>query len=77
MNFLIDFRFIQLKKGFSKALTENYLRKMYWRDEIHVFKDIDGDFNGRITGINKTGKLMVELEEETKSFDFKEIEFIK
>ena len=60
-------RFIQLKKGFTKVLTDNYLRKMYWLDEIHVFKDADGYFNGRIIGINKTGKLMVELEEQTAS----------
>lgn len=78
-HFLVSFerRFINLKKGYIQALVNNYLNKMYWRNEVHVFKNSEGFFNGRIIGINKTGKLVVELEEEIKNFDFKEIEFIK
>ncbi len=73
----IETRFIQLKKYGPKDLIQEYLNWLYWKDEIHVFRSKDGFFNGRILGINKMGKLHMEVEEGEKLFDFKEVEFIK
>lgn len=70
-------RFLQLKKGRSAELMKTYHSRMYWRDEIHVFKDGQGFFNGKILGVNKVGKLHMELENEERLFNFKEIEFIR
>lgn len=73
----IETRFLQLKKGNLLDLKIEYLDKMYWKDEIHVFRKDDKLFNGRILGIDKVGKLRVELEEGEATFGFKEIQFVK
>ena len=70
-------RFLQLKKGMAARLTQDYLRHMYWRNEIHVFRDAKGFFNGKILGVDKSGKLHVELEDGEHTYSFKEIEFVK
>src|SRR5690606_28207944 len=63
-------RYLQLKRG-SQTLIKNYLAHMYWRNEIHVFRGKDGFFNGKILGVDKVGKLHVELEDSEQCFNFK------
>jgi len=73
----LESRYIQLKKYGVKELKSEYLSWLYWKEEIHVFRSNGEVFNGRISGINKSGKLQIELEDGYKLFDFKEVEFIK
>lgn len=72
-----EYYYLQLKKGKMAALMQSYLRYLYWRNEIHVFRSQDGFFNGKILGTDKAGKLHVEVEDGERCFNFKEIEFIK
>jgi BirA family biotin operon repressor/biotin-[acetyl-CoA-carboxylase] ligase len=73
----VEGRYFQLKKGNVKSLKNEYLNSLYWKDEIHVFQAKGEYFNGKIIGVESSGKLMVELEEGERSYDFKEIVFVK
>jgi BirA family biotin operon repressor/biotin-[acetyl-CoA-carboxylase] ligase len=73
----METRYYQLRRGKTDLLRREYLSRLYWKNEIHVFQTKESYFNGKILGIEQSGKLIVELEEGVKSFDFKEIAFIK
>ena len=73
----VEGRYFQLKKGNVKSLKNEYLNSLYWKDEIHVFQAKGKYFNGKIIGVESSGKLKVELEEGERSYDFKEIIFVK
>ncbi len=73
----VESRYFQLKKGKIESLKKEYLANLYWKDEIHVFKTNGVFFNGKIVGIEPSGKLKIELEKGSKSYDFKEVIFIK
>lgn len=70
-------RYFQLRRGNSALLRKEYLSKLYWKNEIHVFESKGTIFNGKIVDVESSGKLIVELEEGQRAFDFKEIAFIK
>ena len=73
----IERRYFQLKSQKYQELKNDYLERLYWKDEIHVFRTGAKYFNGRIIGVNEAGKLKVEKEEDTDFFDFKEIQFVR
>lgn len=57
-------------------VNEVYLERLYLINELSDFR-IDGQIaKGTIKGVSENGKLQVELEESTRLFDLKEIEFI-
>lgn len=61
----------------TEALEKEYLDHLYRYNEICHFTDIKGNFKGRITGIGEYGELMVVDENgTTRSYHFKEIEFL-
>ena len=54
-----------------------YLSVMYRYQEWHYFKKNGELFLGQIIGIDQTGKLAIETEEEDLLyFNFKEVEFV-
>jgi len=60
-----------------KLLLDEYLRNLYRYQELSVFKDKDGIFNGRITEVDEFGRLEVSLLDGTKKhYNFKEVEFV-
>lgn len=73
----LELRYFQLEKGKTKNLRNEYLECLYWKDEIHVFQSEGSYFNGKILGVDQSGKLMMELEDGQRYFDFKEVSFIK
>jgi len=73
----LEKRYFQLKAGKTKALRNEYLSNLYWRDEIHVFQSEGIYFNGKIVGVDYSGKLKMEVEEGERCFDFKEVSFVK
>ncbi len=73
----IEKRYFQLKRLQYEKLHQDYLRNLYWRDEIHVFHTEEGYFNGKIAGVNKRGKLHVKVEDGDRYFDLKEVKFIR
>ncbi len=73
----LEKRYIDLKNGKIDEIRKNYLKNMFWKDEIHVYQSEEGYFNGKILGVNQSGKLHVEMETGTRYFNFKELKFIK
>jgi BirA family biotin operon repressor/biotin-[acetyl-CoA-carboxylase] ligase len=73
----IEKRYFQLKRLKYEELRVDYLQHLYWRNEIHVFQNEEGYFNGRIVGVNKRGNLHIKLEDGDRFFDLKELKFIR
>jgi BirA family biotin operon repressor/biotin-[acetyl-CoA-carboxylase] ligase len=65
-----------LKKKFDALKTE-YSSVLYWKEEEHGFESNGDSFNGKILGIDEVGRLLVDIGTEVRSFNFKEIKFIK
>jgi len=71
-------RYLQLSAGKVHALQEEYLKYLYRKDVWSDFQDKNGKmFNGKISGIDKQGQLIIELENGIKqAFAFREVKFI-
>lgn len=72
----IEKRYLQLKATKLEALKTDYLNNLYLYEEVAKFKVNNKMLNGTIRGINETGKLLIEMEDEIISFGFKEIGFV-
>jgi BirA family transcriptional regulator, biotin operon repressor / biotin---[acetyl-CoA-carboxylase] ligase len=72
----LEANYLRLKKGDFEALLAEYYDSLYWRGEVHTFKSVDY-FLGEIIGINETGKLVINTENQLRYFDLKEIQFIE
>jgi BirA family biotin operon repressor/biotin-[acetyl-CoA-carboxylase] ligase len=49
----------QLKLGLNQELVSEYENRLYWKNEMHLF-DNGSLFYGMITGIDETGRLMID-----------------
>lgn len=73
----IEKYYLQIKQGYYESLKIQYLRVMYRYQEWHYFRKNGELFLGQIIGIDQTGKLAIETEdEELLYFDFKEVQFV-
>jgi BirA family biotin operon repressor/biotin-[acetyl-CoA-carboxylase] ligase len=72
----IEVRYLQLKEGKYSALKEAYIRAMFWFGEKRTFSTGEETFEGKITGIDEHGKLLVEHNETIRSFALKELTFL-
>jgi BirA family transcriptional regulator, biotin operon repressor / biotin---[acetyl-CoA-carboxylase] ligase len=72
----IEDKYLLLKASQFESLKTDYLSRLYWLNEEHIFCSSDL-FKGRITGIDELGRLKVETLEGTRLFNFKEVEFIE
>ena len=73
----LEKRYFDLKNGERSKLRKAYIKNLYWRDQLHVFLSEGSYFNGKIINVASSGKLIVEVEDGTREFDFKEVQFIK
>ena len=71
----LESRYIQLKKGNLQTLKNEYLNQMLGYCEDRLF-EADEIFNGRITGIDKDGRLEIETSTGLRYFAFKEVAFL-
>ena len=71
----LESRYIQLKKGDIGALKNEYLNLMLGFCEDRLF-EADEIFNGKITGIDKDGRLEIETSKGLRCFAFKEVAFL-
>jgi BirA family biotin operon repressor/biotin-[acetyl-CoA-carboxylase] ligase len=75
MEFL-EARYLQLRNR-SSAMREEYLDHLYWKGEMHTFNSGNSEFEGTIIGITTLGMLEVKTNTEVKTFDVKEIAYIR
>ena len=66
-----------LKSGGREQLRESYMKRLLWKEEKREFRDIASNvfFTGVIKNVTNEGKLIIEMENQQKSFDFKEVAF--
>lgn len=75
----IERRYISLRNGQKKSLKNNYLSKLLGYQSIEYYKDSEGEFEGKIIGIDEFGRLeMTKASQLQKvyTYQFKEVEFL-
>ena len=73
----IEIRYLQLRKNVVQQLKSDYLDCLYRYMEDALYQEPNGTvFQGRIIGIEDSGKLMLESKTGLKSYAMKEVKFI-
>ena len=72
----VEKRYLQIRAMESLAVKKNYLDVLYWKDENRSFLADGKQFQGVITGIDPTGKLVILSEGVGRTFGFKEVRFL-
>jgi BirA family biotin operon repressor/biotin-[acetyl-CoA-carboxylase] ligase len=72
----IEHRYLQLRQGQLVDLRNDYLDRLYWRHEPHVFRSGSGNLHGVITGIDNAGKLVIDADGQLHTFGVKEVTYI-
>jgi len=72
----LEHRYLQLRSGKIGELKSDYLDALYGRGEYRKFKDVEGEWHGRVEGVSQQGKLQVLKLGNILSYDLKEIQFM-
>src|SRR5688572_5813128 len=73
----VEARYLKLRQNELQSMMEEYLSLMYWRGEVHHFSSNDKDFEGTITGLDEVGRLKIITNIGEKSFEIKEINYVR
>jgi BirA family biotin operon repressor/biotin-[acetyl-CoA-carboxylase] ligase len=73
----LESRYLQLRNGNFLKLKSEYLAALYWQGEDHTFRSNDVSFEGKISGIDEIGKLVLETNQGKRTFDVKEISYVQ
>ena len=76
---LIEFlqiRFNTLQFKDLNGLSKQYLNVLWLKNQLSLFEDENGIFEGKIIGTDDFGRLIVEQKLIPKSYDLKEIKFL-
>ncbi len=73
--FFIEKRYLLLKANKVEPINKDYIKNLYWFNELRNFKTKNNSFQGTIIGVNTVGKLQLQVSNNIKEFDLKEIEF--
>jgi len=72
----LEKRYLELKSNQLEKLKFAYLQVLYRYQSLHQFKIEDQITEGQIVGIDTFGRLAVQIQDELRYFNFKEIVFI-
>jgi|WetSurMetagenome_2_1015567.scaffolds.fasta_scaffold137826_1 BirA family transcriptional regulator, biotin operon repressor / biotin---[acetyl-CoA-carboxylase] ligase len=73
----LDSRYVQLRMGDHKGISEEYLSLMYRLNEWHIFEIRGRPTEARITGISRYGQLQLDERNGMRSeCDIKEVKFL-
>ncbi|MBX7226010.1 MAG: biotin--[acetyl-CoA-carboxylase] ligase [Chitinophagales bacterium] len=72
----IEYYYLLLRNGRKHDLHDIYEKKMLHILQERAFKDASGIFTGTITGVEKSGKLILKTKNEQRTYSFKEIEWM-
>jgi BirA family biotin operon repressor/biotin-[acetyl-CoA-carboxylase] ligase len=73
----LEVRYLQLREQKFSLLREAYTAAMFWLQENRTFSSGHETFDGRITGIDESGKLIVQASDSVRSFAIKEVSFVR
>lgn len=74
--FFIERRYIVLKQQKEEKIKKDYLNFLLGLEQYLFFEIANQKVSGKIKGVSSNGKLQVEIENEMKEFDLKEIKFL-
>jgi BirA family biotin operon repressor/biotin-[acetyl-CoA-carboxylase] ligase len=72
----VEHRYMKLRTGNTDELKRDYLSVLFGMGQIRNFSDKHGKFTGIIQGVSAEGKLLINCDNEVKSFSLKEIAFL-
>jgi BirA family biotin operon repressor/biotin-[acetyl-CoA-carboxylase] ligase len=72
----IEKYYLQLKNGHTEVQKKKYLERIFRFGELHQYDQNGERLLGKIIDVAETGHLIMEVGEEVKMFDFKEISFV-
>lgn len=73
----MEVRYQQLRNNLWTDLREDYHQALYWRGEQHTFFSKGQNFSGIIRGTDEHGRLQVEVNNDLRHFDVKEILYLQ
>jgi len=73
----IEVRYLQLKGGDTTTINREYLNRLYKRGVFSMYRVEGRTVKGKILGTSRYGLLEVEIEDRTRQFGLKEIEFLQ
>lgn len=71
----IEVQYLRLREGKLSALKEAYIRAMFWFGEQRTFTAGEEVFEGTISGIDASGRLLIQHDDQLRAFDLKQISF--
>lgn len=72
----IDARYNQLRNGAFRQIDEDYIAMLYQFGNWSQYSDENGDFEGRILGVDQIGRLLIETRNgNINKYHFKEVVF--
>jgi len=72
----IDARYHQLRNGDFRQIDNDYIGRLYQLGNWSHYSDENGDFEGKIIGVDQIGRLMIETRDgNIKKYHFKEVVF--
>lgn len=72
----LEGRYLQLKQNKLDKLTSEYLQRLHWFNETHLFSSFDQPFEGEIIGTDEIGRLQIKSREGIRTFDVKEVSYL-
>ena len=72
----IEAVYLQLRSGQFDVVRKAYLERLYWLNEVKIFKANGRLFEGKIAGVQDNGLLVIDDGGQLLNFNLKEVEFI-
>ena len=72
----LEKRYLKIKQDKTGQFFSQYKLRLYKYQVEHSFKDATGLFRGKIIDVNKVGQLMIETDNQIRSYSFKEVQFL-
>jgi BirA family transcriptional regulator, biotin operon repressor / biotin---[acetyl-CoA-carboxylase] ligase len=72
----LEKRYLQLRNNKRTELLYDYLKVLYRINQPATYKSQDEYFIGTIQGVNAIGKLQLMVNNEVRTFDLKEIQYV-
>ncbi len=74
----LEYRYLQLKSGQYQQIQSDYLQNCYRYMQEALFQRPSGEiFNGKIVGVDDSGKLRIVHQQGEEAFGMKEVGFVK
>ena len=65
------------QQGGAEAIRQHYKQRLYRREGVHLYEDVNGPFSASFVDVEKSGRLLLEdTENKVRRYEFKELRFL-